>query len=143
MVRSANRLWTALAVAPALLLGIATVLTFGGTGFATGQTFVLVLFFTLLIVSASDVGLTVYIQMRSPIMGTRAAVGPVGRIFLNLATGSVLSEAHAIYGLILTLLSGSIVFAIGFSLVTWASLFWVRKRFKQNLAKLPDAAGIV
>ncbi|HYU87203.1 MAG TPA: hypothetical protein VEL52_00685 [Candidatus Bathyarchaeia archaeon] len=38
----------------------------------------------------------------------------------------------------MTLLSGSIFYGVGFSLVAWAFLFWVRGRFKQNLGKLPD-----
>jgi hypothetical protein len=56
-----------------------------------------------------------------------------------MARGSILSEAHAIYGMVLTLLSGSIFYGIGFSILTWASLWWVWKRFKQSLASLPDA----
>ena len=71
-------------------------------------------------------------------MQTTASYGPVGRTYLTMATGSILSEAHAIYGLVLTLLSGSIFYGVGFSLVAWASLLWVRGRFKHNLGKLPD-----
>jgi hypothetical protein len=56
-----------------------------------------------------------------------------------MATGAILSEAHAIYGLVLTLLAGSILYGIGFTVVAWASLWWVWKRFKQSLASLPDA----
>ncbi len=33
----------------------------------------------------------------------------------------------------------SVFYGIGFTIVTWTSLWWVRKRFKQNLASLPDA----
>ena len=55
-----------------------------------------------------------------------------------MSLGAVLSEAHAIYGLVLTLLSGSIFYGIGFTILTWASLWWVWKRFKQSLASLPD-----
>ena len=72
-------------------------------------------------------------------MSERARYDPINRAYLIMATGAVLSEAHAIYGLVLTLLSGSIFYGIGFTIVTWTSLWWVRKRFKQNLASLPDA----
>ena len=58
---------------------------------------------------------------------------------MKMATGAILSEANAIYGLVLTLLSGSILYGIGFTIVAWASLWWVRKRFKQNLPSLPNA----
>lgn len=55
-----------------------------------------------------------------------------------MATGAILSEAHALYGLVLTLLSGVVFYGIEFSIVTWASLWWVWQRFKQNLASLPN-----
>jgi hypothetical protein len=72
-------------------------------------------------------------------MMERARYDPIGRAYLIASLGSVQSEAHAIYGLVLTLLSGSIFYGIGFTIVTWASLWWVRTRFKQSLASLPDA----
>ena len=138
MVRSANSLWLILAVAPALYLVIAALVTLGKPGFARDQTLVLWVFFLLVIVSGAQLGLTVFFQTRKTLMQTTAVYGPVGRTYLTMATGSILSEAHAIYGLVLTLLSGSIFYGVGFSLVAWASLFWVRGRFKQNLGKLPD-----
>ncbi|OLE70183.1 hypothetical protein AUF78_07635 [archaeon 13_1_20CM_2_51_12] len=138
MVRSANSLWLILAVAPALYLVIAALVTLGKPGFARDQTLVLWVFFLLVIVSVAQLGLTVFFQTRKTLMQTTAVYGPVGRTYLTMATGSILSEAHAIYGLVLTLLSGSIFYGVGFSLVAWASLFWVRGRFKQNLGKLPD-----
>jgi len=138
MVRSANSLWPILAVAPALYLVIAALVTLGKPGFARDQTLVLWVFFLLVIVSVAQLGLTVFFQTRKTLMQTTAVYGPVGRTYLTMATGSILSEAHAIYGLVLTLLSGSIFYGVGFSLVAWASLFWVRGRFKQNLGKLPD-----
>jgi|SRR2546425_2135725 len=138
MVRSANSLWLILAVAPALYLVIAALVTLGKPGFARDQTLVLWVFFFLVIVSGVQLGLTVFLQTRKTLMQTTAVYGPVGRTYLTMATGSILSEAHAIYGLVLTLLSGSIFYGVGFSLVAWASLFWVRGRFKQNLGKLPD-----
>ena len=138
MVRSANALWLILTVAPALYLIVAVIVTFGTSGFASDQNLVLRLFFALLIVSAAQLGLTVYIQTSKTLMQARAAFDPVGRTFQIMSLGSILSEAHSIYGLILTLLSGSILYVVGFSLVAWASLLWVRGRFKQNLGRTPD-----
>lgn len=138
MIRSANFLWLVLAVAPALYLVIADIVTFGKPGFARDQTEVLFVFFALVIVSGGQLGLTIYLQTRKTLTQYSAALGPVDRTFVLMSTGSVLSEAHAIYGLLLTLLSGSIFYGIGFSLVAWASLLWVRGRFKQNLGMLPD-----
>src|SRR2546430_3276698 len=135
MIRSANSQWLILAVAPALYLVIAALVTLGKPGFARDQTLVLWVFFLLVIVSVAQLGLTVFFQTRKTLMQTTAVYGPVGRTYLTMATGSILSEAHAIYGLVLTLLSGSIFYGVGFSLVAWASLFWVRGRFKQNLGK--------
>ena len=72
-------------------------------------------------------------------MSGRASYDPIGRAFRVMSLGAILSEQHAVFGLILTFLSGSIFYLVGFSLVAWTSLWWVRKRFKQNLASLPDA----
>jgi len=73
------------------------------------------------------------------LMSGRARYDPINRAYLNMATSAVLSEAHAIYGLVLALLSGAIFYEIGFTIVAWASLLWVRRRFRQSLASLPDA----
>ena len=136
MVKAANSLWLILAVAPALYLVTGALVALEG-GFASDRSFVLVLFFGLVIVSAANVGFTVFLQSRGS-KQARSSSDPVGRTFLTVATGSILSEANAVYGLVLTLLSGMIFYGIGFCLVAWASLFWVRERFKQNLRKLPD-----
>ena len=137
MVRGADALWLSLAIAPLFYLAIGALLTLEG-GFASNQTFVLLLFFALLFTSAANIGFTIFLQTRKTLVQVGASPDPIGRTFLTMATGSILSEAHAIYGLILTLLSGSILYGFGFSVVTWASLLWVRGRFKQNLEKLPD-----
>ena len=59
------------------------------------------------------------------------------RTYLTMVTGSILSEAHAVYGLALTLLQDR--YSTGSDSV-WSLglLFWVRGRFKQNLGELPD-----
>ena len=136
MVKAANSLWLILAVAPTLYLVTGALVTLEG-GFASNRSFVLVLFFGLVVVSAANVGFTILLQTRGS-KQARSSSNPVNRTFLIVATGSILSEANAIYGLVLTLLSGMILYGIGFCLVAWASLFWVRGRFKQNLGKLPD-----
>jgi len=123
---------------PVLYLVIAALVTLRG-GFASDQTFVLVLFFALVLVSAANIGLTIFLQTRKTLMQVGATPDPVGRTFLTMATGSILSETHAIYGLVLTLTSGSLFYGIGFTIVAWASLLWVRRRFRQSLASLPDA----
>ena len=137
-VRVANMLWLILAVAPALYIMIGVLVTLGKPGFARDQTLVLWVFFALVVVSAAQIGLTVFLQTSKTLMQGRARYDPLSRTFQIMSTGSVLSEAHSVYGLVLTLLSGSIFYEVGFSLVAWASLLWVRGRFKQNLTKLPD-----
>lgn len=138
MVRSANMLWLILTVAPVLYLVTAAIVTYGKPGLARDENLILPLFIGLLVASIANIGFTVFIQTSKNVMQIRAGYDPIGRVFLRMSTGSVLSEAHSIYGLVLTLLSGSILYGIGFSLISWASLLWVRGRFKQNLAKLPD-----
>jgi len=138
MVRSANTLLLVLAVAPVVYMVTATPVTFG-KGLARDQSIVPVLFIGLLILSLVNIGTMVFIQTSKSIMSERGRYDPVGRTYLIMSTGAVLAEAHAIYGLVLTLLSGSIFYAIGFSLVAWACLWWVRDKFKMNLGKLPNA----
>jgi hypothetical protein len=116
----------------------ATPVTFG-KGLARDQSIVPVLFIGLVILSLVNIGTMVFIQTSKSIMSERGRYDPVGRTYLIMSTGAVLAEAHAIYGLVLTLLSGSIFYAIGFSFVAWACLWWVRDKFKKNLGKLPNA----
>jgi hypothetical protein len=138
MVRSANALLLVLAVAPFVYMVTATPVTFG-KGLARDQSIVPVLFIGLVILSLVNIGTMVFIQTSKSIMSERGRYDPVGRTYLIMSTGAVLAEAHAIYGLVLTLLSGSIFYAIGFSFVAWACLWWVRDKFKMNLGKLPNA----
>ena len=139
MIRSANALLVILSVAPALYLVTAVLVTFGKPGFARDPNFILWLFFGLALVSLANIGVTIFVQTSKKLMSERARYDPIGRTYLIMSTSAILSEAHSIYGLVLTLLSGSILYGIGFSILAWASLWWVRKRFKQNLASLPDA----
>jgi F0F1-type ATP synthase membrane subunit c/vacuolar-type H+-ATPase subunit K len=139
MVRTANFLFMIFTVAPGLYLVLAAIATFGKPGFARDPNIIPVLFIGLALVSLANIGVTIFVQTSTKLMSERARYDPIGRTYLIMSTGAVLSEAHAIYGLVLTLLSGSIIYGIGFTIVTWASLWWVRKRFKQNLGSLPNA----
>jgi hypothetical protein len=138
MVRSANALFVIFAVAPELYLVLAALATFGKPGFVRDPNVIPLLFLGLALVSLASIGVTIFVQTSRKLMSERARYDPINRTYLIMATGAVLSEAHAIYGLVLTLLSGSVFYGIGFSIVAWASLWWVRRRFKQNLASLPN-----
>ena len=137
MVRNANALLLMLAVAPVVYLVIASLVT-SGKGLARDPSIVPALFFAFLVVSLVNIGTMVFIQTSKSFMSERGRYDPVGRTYLMMSTGAVLSESHAVYGLVLTLLSGSIFYAIGFSFVAWACLWWVRDKFKMNLGKLPN-----
>src|SRR5260370_32559071 len=139
MIRSANLLFVVFAVAPVVYLVTAFLATFGRSGLARDPSIIPVLFIGLALVSLTTIRLTVFVQTSKKVMPDRARYDPINRTYLIMSTGAILSEAHSIYGLVLTLLSGSIFYGIGFTIVTWATLLWVRKRFKQNLAKLPNA----
>ena len=139
MVRTANALLVMLAFAPGLYLVIAVLVTFGKPGLTGDPIFIRVLFIVLAVVSLANIGLTVFIETSNKLMSARTRYDPVGGTFQIMSLGAILSETHAIYGLVLTLLSGSILYGIGFSIFTWTSLWWVRRRFKQNLASLPNA----
>src|SRR5438309_641037 len=129
MVRTANFLFVIFAVAAGLYLVIAVLVTFGKPGLARDPNIIPWLFIGLAIVSLASIGLTVFVQTSTKLMSERARYDPISRTYLIMSTGAVLSEAHAIYGLVLTLLSGSVFYGIGFTIVAWASLWWVWKRF--------------
>jgi F0F1-type ATP synthase membrane subunit c/vacuolar-type H+-ATPase subunit K len=139
MVRSADALFVMLAVATGIYLVIAVLVTFGKPGFARDPNFTLWLFLGLAFVSLANIGVTIFVETSTRLMSERARYDPIGRTYLIMSLGAILSEAHSIYGLVLALLSGSIFYGIGFTIVAWASLWWVRKRFRQSLAGLPDA----
>ena len=138
MVRRANLLFVIFAFAPDLYLVTATLATLGKPGFARDPNVIPLLFLGLALVSLANISATVFVQTSRKLMLERARYDPIGRTYLVMATGAVLSEAHAIYGLVLMLLSGSVFYGIGFTIVTWTSLWWVGNRFRQNLASLPN-----
>jgi F0F1-type ATP synthase membrane subunit c/vacuolar-type H+-ATPase subunit K len=127
------------AIASGFYLAIAVLVTFGKPGFARDPSIIPWLFLGLSLASLASIGVTIFVQTSTRLMSERASYDPIGRTFQIMSLGAVLSEAHAIYGMVLTLLSGSILYGIGFTVVAWASLWWVWKRFKQNLASLPHA----
>jgi len=138
MVRRANMLVVQLAVAPVIYLIIAALLDLGGASFATDPGFVLQVLFVLILLSLAVIGITVFVQTSKTLMSGRARSDPIGRAFQVVSVGAILSEQHAVLGLILTFLSGSIFYIVGFSLVAWTSLWWVRQRFMQSLGTLPN-----
>ncbi len=139
MVKTANVLLLELAIAPVIFLVVAVLLELGSASFATDPGFVLQVLFVLILLSLAVIGSTVFVQTSKTLMSGRARSDPIGRAFQVMSLGAILSEQHAVLGLILTFLSGSIFYLVGFSLVAWTSLWWVRKRFKQNLTSLPNA----
>jgi F0F1-type ATP synthase membrane subunit c/vacuolar-type H+-ATPase subunit K len=139
MVINANALFVMFAVASGLYLVIAVLVTFGKPGFARDPSTIPWLFLGLALASLAGIAVTIFVQTSTKLMSERTSYDPIGRTFQIMSLGAVLSEAHAIYGMVLTLLSGSIFYGIGFSIVAWTGLWWVWKRFKQNLASLPNA----
>ncbi len=57
----------------------------------------------------------------------------------RIVIGIVLAEAVSVYGLLITEVSGSIAYVIGFTLATWTCQAWVRTRFKKNLHRIPNS----
>jgi hypothetical protein len=139
MVKTANVLLLQLAIAPVIYLLVAVLLELEGASLAASPGFVLQVLFVLILLSLAVIGITYFVQTSKSLMSGRAGYDPIGRTFLLMSLGAILSEQHAVLGLILTFLSGSVFYLVGFSLVAWTSLWWVWKRFKQNLPKLPNA----
>ena len=137
MARASNVLLAVLGLAGVIYIIIAALVTSVGKGFARNQDIISLLFPILIVVSLADAGVTIFTQTRWRPMAGRAQYDPVTRVYLIVSTGAILSEAHSVFGLLLTLFSGSIFYLVGFSIVACVSLLWVRARFKQNLARIP------
>jgi hypothetical protein len=138
MAKTANVLLLELAIAPVIYLMVAVLLDLEGASLAASPGFVLQVLFVLILLSLAVIGITFFVQTSKSLMSGRAGYDPIGRVFWVMSLGAILSEQHAVLGLILTFLSGSIVYLVGFSLVAWTSLWWVWKRFRQSLASLPN-----
>lgn len=137
MVRRARILWLLLMAAPAIYLVFAYLLFNSGLG-NTDSDQIQLLLLGLLIVSASNLGFVIFTQTSRRYQPMLASKDPIAWVFRVLVMGSVFSEPLAIYGLVLTILSGSLVYAVAFSLASWASLLWVRTRFTKNVERLPE-----
>ena len=138
MVRAANRLLVVFTIAPTIYIAISGLVVLSGRGLASDQRIVSFLFPTLAAVAVMNIGVMIVLQLRWHSLTGTPLYFPVNRVFVIVISGAVLSDAQSIYGLVLTLLSGSILYVLGFSIVAWASLLWVRARFKQNLSKIPN-----
>jgi hypothetical protein len=123
IIRNANALLLQLAIAPAIFLVVAFLLELGGENFATNTAFVLQVLFGLILRSLALIGITVFVQTNKSLMSGKARFDPIGRAFQVMSLGAILSEQHAVFGLILAFLSGSIFYLVGFSLVAWTSLW--------------------
>ena len=138
MARSAKALMAILAVAPGIYISMTVALAImGKLGFVPRIPF-LFIFLGLLAVSVLDGGLLVFIQTSTKVMSSMGRYDPVARVYHIATLGSILSEAFSIFGIILTLFSGSLAFIAGFSAVTWIGILWVRSKFNQNLGRLPN-----
>jgi hypothetical protein len=139
MVRRANMLVVELAIAPVIYLIVAALLELENASFTASQSFVLRVFLVLVLFSLATIVATVLVMTSKRLMLGGSRYGPIGRAFQIMSVGAVLSIAQSVYGLVLTFLSGSIFYLVGFSLVAWASLWWVRKRFTQSIGTIPNA----
>ena len=86
------------------------------------------LLLALSVTGAFAIGVIAYAQTSTRFLASIQKRDPIRRAFLVFSFSSILSEAIATYGLIPTLLSGSLLYVIGFSSVSWILLVWVRTR---------------
>ena len=118
MVRQANILLVMLGITPAVYIVIATIVVFGRPGLARNPEIILPVLLGLIAVSVVNIGVLAFTQTNQRFLEKMVKSNPVGGTYLVLSTGAILSEALAVYGLVVTLLSGSIIYAVGFSLAT-------------------------
>ncbi len=139
MVRLANTLFLLLSAAPVFYIVLGFWVTLGGQGLASDPAEFVQWFLVGLAISTVNVVTVVLSQTSKWVMTKRAQMNPAGWPFNLFRLGAIPGEGPAVYGLVLTLLSGSIIYAIGFALATWACLWWVRMRFMKNLQRIPDS----
>ena len=136
MVKRANSLWASLMVAPVVfILAIGSVVLESGGVSNAGTGFLNSLLIILVIVSVTDLVIIVYIQTSQRFLAKRDVLY---RTFQRLSVGSVLSEAITVYGCLLALLSGSLIYIVAFSSASWILLIWIKTRFTANLENIPD-----
>jgi len=136
---TANLLWTILMIAPVLYLALPAAVLLGHQGLARDQSIIPNLFLGFLAVSAVNVVLVYYTQTSAGFMSrmTRISLSRDRGAFQVFSLGMIIVETFSIYGLVLTLLSGSLFYGFGFSIAAWTGLVLVRIRFKQNMADIP------
>ena len=140
LARDASAMLVLMVMAPAVYLLLAEIFVARGVGgLARDPNIIPTLFAVLVVVSIGNLIVTILLQKRKFAFSESTPYLSLHRVYQNTSLNAVLSEAHSIFGLVITLLSGSILYAIGFSLVTWASLIWVRSRFKQYLKLIPNS----
>ena len=137
MIRGVKAILVIMTAAPVVYILIGFAIFFGGPGIAENPGIIFPLFLGLAAVSVLNISMIVFMQSNR-FMTTRARYDPLGRTYQACILGAIMAESLSVYGLILTILSGSILYIVGFSIGTWACLSWVRERFWQNVAKLPD-----
>jgi hypothetical protein len=136
MIKRANALWALLMVVPLVFILVigSVVVEVGGLGI-TDMVFFNILLLVFVIVSIVDLVIIVYTQTSRRFLAKRSMLG---RTFQRLALGSILAEGITVYGCLLTLLSGSLVYIVAFASASWILLIWVRTRFTANLKNIPD-----
>src|SRR5438128_915123 len=128
MIKRANALWATLMVAPIVFI-LVSVSTVGEAGRGLGG---LDTGFLLLLV------IVLLHPNKSALLSFSYEASPLSRTYKLLSTGSVLCGSIGVYGLVLTLLSGSLIYIVAFSSASWLLLIWVRTRFTANLKNMPD-----
>ena len=136
--RNADLLVLIMATAAGLYILVAALVTFGRPNLARDPDLIPLFFLTFVGISSLNIGVLVFFHRSKRVLAARAEYDPLGRAYLICQIGAILSEAHSIYGLILTILSGSIYYILGFSVITWSTLFWVRARFKRSWENLSN-----
>ncbi len=143
MKRRATQLWALLMIAPVVYFFTAyQVVVPSGTGLSRSglPVFLLPVFIVIAIANIA----TIAYSQSSRFLRMVAKKPLLDPDFQALSLGSILAEAISIYGFVLTLLSGSLLYSLGFTVASWTLLVLVRMRFEANLNKTaPETPGQV
>jgi len=132
-VRRANIVWGLHTASPILFI-------FGSIPFGLGEmgldpTYQSLWLPFILAVSMSDIVIIFYFQFGKKIEGIcERRKGILGGAYQQLSVSSRLSMSLSIYGFVLTLFSGMLIYVLAYSAFAWVLLVWVRMRFDSKIS---------
>jgi hypothetical protein len=123
-------------VSPVIYIVMAFLAVYGKPGLAGNPTMIPLLIVGVLIADAITIGFLIFVQRTPKFRTFKSGYGAAHQVYTVASIGGVLSESLTVYGLLVALLSGLIIYLVGSAIATWICLFWVWENFNENLGKI-------